>query len=95
MKEWTFIKHLILSVIIVILSILGRSIVPVIFSIVSYFKVNKSSAIIGGADGPTKVFVTTNIQENLIIQYIIIFIILLILYIPIKILLKKRLSKKN
>ncbi len=78
LSKWNIRKHFIFSLLL-----------TVIIKVISLFTVGNeitSIGIIGGADGPTSVFLASNINgfifENIVILFI--FVTMLITYIPIK-----------
>ena len=102
MKNWTFIKHLMLSIILTIIFYLGSLIVRImpIINIIGWkdmFDRNQAAsvAIIGGSDGPTAIFVRSNIFLALILnRYVMLFVVLLLCYIPIKAIQKRHMQER-
>lgn len=100
-SQWTFIKHLILSIVITIITLFSDMIskLAILFVRLDLFNSFKhifdkrqasSIAIIGGADGPTAIFSTMRFPIQILFnKYLILFIILLILYKPFKYILRK------
>jgi len=75
LKSWTFGKHA--------LSCLMLSIVIYkLFSFVFPRRQAASIGIIGGADGPTAIFLTGKLLSHNLLVYIGVFILLLMLYFP-------------
>lgn len=107
-REWTFMKHFLLSLSITALALLSDIITGLgsfayrlckLSGGIPFFGRNEASSIgiIGGSDGPTQIYLGGGNLLNLILnQYVILFLILLVLYKPLKYLLRKvYLANKN
>lgn len=85
-KTWNFKKHLVLTI--------ALTVIVKVVSLLTYGEA-ASIGIIGGADGPTSVFVAGNVGsfvfQNII--PIIVFVFMLVIYIPIKFI-RSRYSEK-
>jgi len=78
-KDWSFTKHFFaFAFALVVLDVILKSILP--------NKSGMSIGIIGGVDGPTALFLSSKLIENIWMDvlFIGIFIVILILYRPIK-----------
>lgn len=83
-KNWSFGKHISVSVLITIgVSIVGKTLEIMNILISAYSNQAASIGIIGGADGPTSIFIATKLADQYLGIFII-FIALLLLYKPIK-----------
>lgn len=101
--EWNIKRHLVLSFAITGLAFLSEVIVDAISAAgllvghVDSFGGNQAASIgiIGGADGPTAIFVTGPSVFSLINRYVVLLFILLLLYLPVKAYVKKAMCVKN
>lgn len=106
--KWTFLKHFILSLIITGIAVICEYIAFKIFNLFSLnFKLDimkkisnsntlGSVGIIGGADGPTSIFVSGKLDPFVLVlplQGFIMLAVLLLLYIPVAIYFKKSADK--
>ncbi len=92
--KWSFKRHFVTSLLITIITIVS-DIVTGGFAVFSFvlssglfenINLNEASAIgiIGGADGPTAIFLSGNPFNAFIISKIVLFIVLLVLFVPTK-----------
>lgn len=94
LKEWNFKKHVIISIIIVLILLTINFTLPYVLTLAlknTYIEIQEASdsavGIIGGADGPTAIFLASKLfrMDNIIFNiYTGILGILLALYIPIR-----------
>lgn len=86
--SWNFTKHFIFSLLITVFFSL---LLPLLFKVIIGLPsktTDSSIGIIGGADGPTAIFLTTS-NNYFSLWSIVLFVIMLILYKPIKMLIEK------
>lgn len=99
-REWTFTKHFLLSLSITAIAILSDILMGFgLFALclnklsdgMPLFGKNAASiGIIGGADGPTAIYIGgSNLLILILNQYVILFLILLVLYKPFEYVLRK------
>ncbi len=84
MKNWTFKKHVItiIMIVVVLFTIQYASFKLFIYNLEEGSHIEESAKIIGGADGPTAIFLASNTSPS---YGPVIFIIgLIFLYVPIK-----------
>ena len=93
MKIWSFKKHIIVCLIFLLLPVAAWGILQ-ISGRVSHASVQISNiGIIGGADGPTAIFISSGARdfEKIVILWVLSAIVLLFLYKPIK----RMIERKN
>ncbi len=89
-RKWTFKKHLALSVVLTALTVLDDILRVTFLPVLAYVngKIMSMEAasvgIIGGADGPTAIFVADKVVEGHIRSKVIVFLVYLMLYYPAK-----------
>lgn len=87
--KWNFKKHSIFSLFIIVIAFISNLIFGLLsqFAVDRILKSNSGVAIIGGADGPTSIYVSNNglIDWWPFPSYVIFLVLLIALYIPIKI----------
>jgi len=89
-RKWTFKKHLVLSVVLTAVTALDDILIVGFSPLWAYFNGKMISmeaasvGIIGGADGPTAVFVADKVMDGHINSRMIVFLVYLMLYHPTK-----------
>lgn len=92
-NPWSIKKHLKLSVLIVLISIIAGIVSPDSFGLKGILKnigfrslssSESSVAIIGGADGPTSIYVSGSPIKDSLFSGIVLFAVLTAIYVPIK-----------
>lgn len=93
MKIWSFKKHAIACLIFLVLPVAGWAILKVT-GLISHANIQTHNiGIIGGADGPTAIFISSGALdfEKFVILWVLLTIILVFLYKPIK----RMIERKN
>lgn len=87
-SKWSFKKHIIFCLLVTVIVKIARLLMPLARS-------SASIGIIGGADGPTAIFVSQKMSGYMLLNMmeIILFVLLLLLYKPIKDVIEKYSTK--